>query len=192
LVRVSTADGREIAMENYFGSTFLTPTGLPIERGSTCGRGGGAPPARVSFGPFTAGRAETTARATVTLPAALPPGYYQPFLAFFFQNPPPAPAGAKVLPGYSLTGAAAPLIRIGEPASPRLVSMLFAETWSQGTRGIRAIEDRATYAFAPHIATQSDVLVLPRNRYRLEPYLPVMAISDRGNAMFEPRFPLKL
>jgi len=191
LVRLSTAEGREIAMENFFGSTTLTPTGLPIERGGNCGWALSSQAAQLNFGPFAAGRAETTARATVTLPPTLQTGYYQPFVTFFFQNPPPAAPGEKVLNGYSLLGVTAPLIRIGEPSPPRLVSMLFAETWSQGTRGVQAIEDRATYAFAPHIATQSDVLVIPRNRYRLEPYLPVMGISDRGSPMFEPRFPLK-
>jgi hypothetical protein len=43
----------------------------------------------------------------------------------------------------------------------------------------------------PHVATQTDVVVLPKSRYRLEPYLPVMSISDRGMPDPEPRFPLK-
>jgi hypothetical protein len=190
LVRVSTPDGREISMENSFGSTILTPTGLPIERGWTCGKLSLSDGFNVSFGPFTNGRAETTAHATLLLPSTLPDGYYQPFVGFYFPNLPPQSQDEQVIPVSSRL-INAPLVRVGAPTAPRVASMLFAETWTAGSRGIRAVEDRSTYAFAPHIATQSDVLVLARGRYRIEPYLPAMAISDRGATIAPPRFALK-
>jgi hypothetical protein len=189
LLRVSTADGREIAMENWFGSTILTPTGLPIERGATCGWAVNAG-VEVTFGPFADGRAESSRELTLRLPADLQPGYYQPFISFYSPELLPEPPGDPVLETIRQTGVQLPLIRVGDASGPRLVSMLFAEEWSEGTRGVRAVEDRTTYAFAPHVATQTDVLVLRRGEHRLEPYLPVMGVSDRGTS-FEPRIPLK-
>lgn len=190
--RVATSDGTQIAMATNFGSTFMTPTDLPIERQPACGT--------TVFkydGPFaltaTNGRAQATRSVSINIPSQLPPGLYQPYVTTRFDGIPTAPAPKGVIQVSPVpNNIPAPIIRIGNPASPRLSALLFADTWSNGVRGVRAAEDTKVYGFAAQIATQSDVLVLPRATYRVEPHLPVISVSDRGNPMPEPRFPLKL
>ncbi len=190
--RVATSDGTQMAMATAFGSTFMTPTELPIERAPVCGT------TAFKFDvPFaltaTSGRAQATRSVSINIPSQLPPGHYQPYLTTKFDGIPAAPAPKGVIPVSPVpNNIPAPIIRIGNPAAPRLSALLFADTWSNGVRGVRAAEDSKIYGFASQIATQSDVLVLPRAMYRVEPYLPVISVSQGGNPMPEPRVPLKL
>jgi hypothetical protein len=183
LARITTADGHELTKANTFASAILTPTALPIER-TGCGNT-----------TFASVRSLQPATLSFTIPASLGAGLYQPHLTFAFHGlPPQSPGGLGVDSAFrrhhpgSVT---LPLIRIGEPAAPRLFAALFADTWSQGTLGVRAIEDRTRYAIASHIAMQSDVVVLPRGRHRVEPHLPLVSLSDRGTIVSPPRIPFR-
>lgn len=197
LARVTSPEGRETAMENEFASTLMTPTGLPVERRMRCASVQIGRDVPLRFTAMSGGRGSMNIEWSGPLPDDLLPGYYHPFLRFFFQNPPAAPASPKLLGGNGGTpnywmGVNAPMIRVGDPAPPRLSALLFADVWNQGMRGVSAIEDHRRFAMVPHVATQSEAVSLPRYRYRVEPHLPLMGVATNGAPLLEPRFHLKL
>jgi DNA-binding beta-propeller fold protein YncE len=78
-------------------------------------------------------------------------------------------------------------VTIGKPAQPRLACVLLGSAGTGGSRGAVAREDRTAYNFAPRNVLRPDKLIIPRDdartkksiRYPLDPYFPLVSLSDR-------------
>ncbi|MCP4614761.1 MAG: hypothetical protein GY845_39270 [Planctomycetes bacterium] len=78
-------------------------------------------------------------------------------------------------------------VTVGNPAQPRLACVLLGSAGSGGSRGAIAREDRTAYNFAPRNVLRPDKLIIPRDdartnepiRYPLDPYLPLVSLTDR-------------
>ena len=78
-------------------------------------------------------------------------------------------------------------VTIGNPAQPRLACVLLGSAGSGGSRGAVAREDRTGYNFAPRNVLRPEKLIIPRDdartnkaiRYPLDPYLPLVSLTDR-------------
>jgi DNA-binding beta-propeller fold protein YncE len=78
-------------------------------------------------------------------------------------------------------------VTVGKPAQPRLACLLLGSAGSGGSRGIVAREDRTAYNYAPRNVLRPDKLIIPRDdvrtnkpiRYPLDPYLPLVSLTDR-------------
>jgi hypothetical protein len=191
--RYFDAQGRERRIDNDFVSGILTPTGLPI--GQIAPRPGAGV---ATVGAFARVGAHLEAPFTFTgrVPDDLPPGHYRielffnvdglPRLARSFDEP------ATVFTVSEMRPPSLPVVRIGNPAPPRLAWVLGLDDFSNGTRGTIAMEDRGSFAIANHIATNSDTFILPKGRYRLEPFAPMLSRSAGNGALAEvPHVPLK-
>ncbi|MFN2582105.1 MAG: hypothetical protein ABR498_05125, partial [Candidatus Dormibacteria bacterium] len=208
LVGVSRADGSGTLDHNVYCSTISTPTGLPIERGTSWPNSVGiSEPGFVLPLAAASGRLQTTFHISST-PLAVPDGYYRPQVLFITNglatSQPQGPGVATRVDGAArridnYTYGLLPVIRIGNPAPPRLNWTLFANTMSQGSRGVTAVEDRDRYAMATRIAVGSDRFVIPGAdkrsgqpiRYDLEPFALTVAVSNRGEAMNYPTIPFR-
>ena len=195
--RLSDTDGSSILPRSTFASTFLTPTGLPIERQPgwewNLGQHQQVPLVKTA-----STQAEAEVDLTLTLPLDLPAGYYRPFLHFIFPELPLEDSpGRSVLPIGDVQGAGRssphesrlPIIRVRNPAPPRLYWPLLLDTLSNGSRGVLAVEDADRFGVAQRILTSSETFVIPRLGsvsgqplpYRLEPFVPTVGL---GNAEF--------
>ena len=141
---------------------------------------------------------------TLSLPPDLPVGYYRPFLDFFFpdmpvENPPSRDQlGTRQQTGNLLV---LPIIKVGQPAPPRLEWALLLDTPSNGSRGVVAVEDAARFGIAQRILTSSDTFVIPRLdaasgrplTYRLELFALTMSlvIDAEGGLPNSPRIPFQ-
>ena len=194
LERLSDTDGSSILRRNTFASTFVTPTGLPIER-SPLHRDAGLEVSRqIPLVKTAATQVEAEVNLTLTLPPDFPAGYYRPFLEFYFPEMP-----AEHLPSRSVIRtvhfagrgsfdeAPLPIIRVGNPAPPRLYWPLLLDTLSNGSRGVIAVEDADHFGTAQRILTPSETFVIPRLSaaseqpltYRLEPFVPSVGLGNR-------------
>jgi uncharacterized protein (TIGR03437 family) len=202
LERLSGPDGAGAAARNHLSSAVLTPTGLPIERAPV----DHSKPfdARQTLTRFGADTARTTLNLSLNLPTDLAAGYYRPHLVFRFEGVPLEQssqpltgidrAGRNVRPSLYL-----PIIRVGQPAAPQLFWTLLTNTLSNGTRGVRAIEDRSRFSLSPRVLTQSEAFVIPRLDpatgspavYRLEPFSPTLAVGVNGTVPNPPLIPLQ-
>ena len=189
LERLTMADGSPVLAQATFASTFVTPTGFPIERTPNLHFGWFAPesPVLQRTGP---GRAEANVEVHYRPQINLGDGFYRPVLYLQWQGlPPDATSGQPMLFDIKAVDRASrktgktsvngPLVKIGNAAPPRTKWMLLADHLHEGTRGTTALEDRTTFAFAPRVATQSDTFIVARGRYRLEPYAPLISLGDR-------------
>jgi len=209
LERISLADGSPNFPRPMEASTTLTPTGFALESAQE-----GVDPRTERSGPtFTLERtspthAEAAVKRALTVAVNLPSGYYRPYLRFFFGDTYP-PFDSE--PAYSTTtiethhdrlnAVSLPVIRIADPAPPRLFATLFSDGVYSGTRGAVALEDAGCCNLASIIQVPAKTLVVPRIdersgalvRYRLEPHLITVSAGDRGIAPNPPmirfRFP---
>ncbi|HEY3128583.1 MAG TPA: hypothetical protein VGL91_03935 [Acidobacteriota bacterium] len=203
LERLSQLDGTGTWGDSQFASTLLTPTGLPIERWNLVREDGFAATTRQMLSRPAPDRAEASLQLALSLPADLPSGYYRPFIVVRFEDQngriggvPPDPTFRSLMVLVDKGQVASlPLIRVGNPEPPRLPWLLLADTTSNGSRGVRAIEDRMRFGFSSRIMTQSETFVIPRlNRsgqaisYRLEPFAPGVVAWDGGTPPV-PRIP---
>jgi len=85
LERLSHTDGSSILRSSSFASTFLTPTGLPIERQPRWWDEGVSQYQEGSLVKTAATQAEAEIDLTLTLPPDVPAGYIAPPLIFGFQ-----------------------------------------------------------------------------------------------------------
>ena len=207
MIGISRADGRGTLDHNTYASTIMTPTGLPIERGTSIASS------------FFTGNSVTVplqsagdrlqASFRVATEVNLPDGYYRPQVQLVDAGVATTQAegqaglatridsGARRRDNYPY--ALLPVIRIGDPSPPRLYWTLFANNLSQGVRGLTAVEDRARFAVANRIVTASERYVLPRVdartgapiRYDLEPFALTIAVADSGEAMNWPTIPFR-
>ena len=195
---------RSSLLHKLSASTFLTPTGLPIERESRWWDSGLIQASTVPLAKTTATQAEARVDLTLSLPPDFPVGYYRPFLDFFFpdipaENPPSrAQLGTRQQTGNILV---LPIIKVGQPAPPHLDWVLLLDTPSNGSRGVVAREDADRFGIAQRILTSSDTFVIPRLdaasgrplTYRLEPFAPTMSlvIDAEGGLPNSPRIPFQ-
>ena len=205
LERLSDTEGASILRRNIYASTFLTPTGLPIERFPLDWDAGLAVHRQVPLVKRATTRAEAEVALTLTLPADLPVGYYRPFLNFWFpEMPAESPPSRSFIRSVHSSGRSVPfdarlsIIRVGNPTPPRLYWPLLLDTLSNGSRGVLAMEDADHFGVAQRILTSSETFVIPRLSaasgqpltYRLEPFAPTVGLSDR-DIPSPPRIPFQ-
>jgi len=184
-------DGQQMAGENYFMSTLLTPSGFPIQRPgrSTEGLEG---PFEVANLRYAGGHAiEGDLSAAGRLPEDVLPGIYRPSYWLDFSGVPTDTTTwlAANVTQYTFNAheALLPPITIGAVDPPRLIWRLLADDFVQGTRGASAQEDQGTFELASQIVSQGapyytppvDVRSGQPITYRLEPFLPMISFTDR-------------
>ena len=208
--RLSEAGGAGSAAFNIFSSVFLTPTGLTLDRAPN----GFRKDAEITLVRSGSDLARATLNLSIPLRSDLAAGFYRPYLVFDFGDIPLEPLDQPRWAQVQVTarrpknqgqfgGIPAslylPVIRVGDPATPRLFWTLLLDTSSNGTRGVVAMEDRSRFGLSQRIVTPSDVFIIPRLDpitgqpavYRLDPFLPTMAAGDRGNPPNPPLVPLR-
>ena len=183
-------------------STFLTPTGLPIERQGQWWAAGFDQYQDLPLVKTASAQAEAEVDLTLTLPPDMPAGYYRPFLVFYF---PDIPTEESFQPAVKIPGdrgaLVLPTITVGNPASPRLDWMLLLDTLSNGSRGVVAVEDANRFGIAQRILTSSETFVISRLdaasgqslTYRLEPFVPTVSLvtTSFGGIPVPPRVPFR-
>ncbi len=208
LERLSDTDGSTILRSNTFASTFLTPTGLPIERGPLWHDAGLYHSRDLPLVKTAATQAAAEVDLTLALPPDLPAGYYRPFLSFWFPDmpteDPPSRSITQLIQQAArsfVSDARLPIIRVGSPASPRLSWSILLDTLSNGSRGVLAVEDADHFGIAQRILTTSETFVIPRLgaasgqplTYRLEPFVPTASLGNGsgGPSPAPPRIPFQ-
>jgi len=209
LEKLAGMDGNPAFAQSALSSTLLTPTGLPIERGAA--PVGPIQELVVSLTKTLADRAEGVVDLTLALPSDLTGGYYRPYVRLSFTGVTPEPLVPRVaVPIDSIgmmppnraggpIGMYLPMIRVGFPQAPHLPWQLLVDTPSNGTRGVAAREDVATSGIASRVLTQSEKYIVPRldpgtgnpRTYRLEPFVPIVSVGDRGSVPNPPRIPFR-
>jgi hypothetical protein len=207
LVRYFDGLGEPMPAGGEFATSYLTSSGLPLER-LTLGRN----PTATPFAGCPVHR-DTPLTLACTLDASvptngIPPGGYA--LHFAVNVDPVYPdeqGGEDRMPSDGLItgarqydagvfgtyGAMSPLALEGMPLAfltrgmsgqPRLATLLLADTPAQAARGLQADGDH--WGWSNHIAWQPFLHVTPRTdatgepiRYLLEPYLPQLMVTDR-------------
>ena len=196
-------DGASLLHETS-ASTFLTPTGLPLERTGQPRATGLGQSRNMPLVKATATQAEAEIALTLTLPPDLPAGYYRPFLQFDFPDiPREAPPSRDLLDSRQQDESVLilPILKVGNPAPPRLPWVLLLDTLSNGSRGVLAREDIDRFGIAQRILTQSETFVVPRLgaasgqplTYRLEPFVPTVSLTNAsdGDPPNAPRIPFR-
>ena len=193
LERLSDTDGWSILRHNTFASTFLTPTGLPIERFSLWGDEELSAYQEAPLIKMAATQAEVGVDLTLTLAPDFPAGYYRPFLVFHFpglpaEDPPSRSVIRRVQQAVRsfVHETRLPTIRVGSPGPPHLYWALLLDTFSNGSRGVLAVEDADRFGIAQRILTTSETFVIPRLgaasgqplTYRLEPFVPTVSLGN--------------
>ena len=209
MVGISRADGRGTLDHNTYCSVVMTPTGLPIERGTSIASSVRIPHPDLDVPLQPAGdRLRATFRVT-TDPLELPDGYYRPQVVMIATGVTTTSAAGQTGVATRIDSAARridnytygllPVVKVGNPAPPRLYWTLLANNLSQGARGVTAVEDRDRFALANRIVTSSERFVVPRAdsrtgvpiRYDLEPFALTIAVSDSGEAINWPTIPFR-
>jgi uncharacterized protein (TIGR03437 family) len=206
--RLTGPDGVATCAVNMLSSAILTPTGLPIENSFNIF----GPNSRATLDLMVEpGAAMGTIELTLPLPADFLAGYYLPYLSFAFEGiqfDPPSEGvtgvgshfGRPPSQGGGQNAMYLPVIRLGNPAPPRMFWSLLVDTLNNGTRGVRAVEDRNLYGIVPRVATNSDTFIVPRTnpatgapyRYRLEPFVVQQAVGTGDVPPNPPKIPLRL
>ena len=191
-------DGMHLSAMRLSATHVLTPTGLPIEtQTDLVGRRDDRGQLHVEPGPQGV---ETHVREADFGRWRVQGRIAKVSLNLRFKVPHNAPMGT-----YSLNGHIQPReaneffglehpgelflgrVTIGNPARPRLACVLLGSAGSGGSRGAIAREDRTAYNFAPRNVLRPEKLVIPRDdartntaiRYPLDPYLPLVSLTDR-------------
>ena len=194
LERISGPDGFGSLARNVLASTLLTPTGLPIERYPVRSQDPFSEFQIVRLNKVAPDRAQATVESIIHVPDDLPDGYYRPLAFFFFDGIPAqeTPDGRTLavdeLDLDNHEEMYLPLLRVGNPAAPRLYWTLLTDSLSNGSRGVTAVEDRERFALAPRILTQSQTFIIPGEdtasgqhfSYRLEPFVPTVSRGQQG------------
>ena len=203
LERLSDANGSSLLRESSFVSTFLTPTGLPIERQPRWWDDSLSQSRDLPLVKTASTRAEAEVALTLSLPPDLPAGYYRPFLTFYSPDmPEESPPDRSVTFSDVVSSpheAHLPIIKVGNPAPPRLSWPLLLDTLSNGSRGILAVEDLDRFGVAQRILTSSETFVIPRLgpasgqplTYRLEPFVPSVSLANGFGLPAPPLIPFR-
>ena len=191
---LSDPEGASLLQAKSLTSILLTPTGLPIEREPmwwVTDLGHHQDHALIKT---AASRAEAEIDLTLPLPSDLPAGYYNPTLEFNSPDmPSETPLSHQVFPHPFQEPRVVdlPIIKVGNPPSPRLDWVLLLDTRSNGSRGVVAMEDADRFGVAQRILTPSETFVVPRLSaasgqplsYRLEPFVPTLSLFNITSGM---------
>ena len=200
---LSDPEGVSLLQTKSLASILLTPTGLPIEREPIWWVTDLSRFQDHALVKAASTQAEAKIDLTLPLPPDLPAGYYSPILQFFFPDMPMEnPPGLQVFPHIFQEPRTVdlPVIKVGNPASPRLPWVLLLDTLSNGSRGILAEEDVDRFGVAQRILTPSETFVIPRLSaasgqpltYRLEPFVPTLSLFNTTSGMpNSPRIPFE-
>lgn len=176
---------------NNFMSVLMTPTGFPIERNGgivPTGAGGRLTGLRRLDSQTVEGRFSVA----IQLPANLPPGLYRPELSVEIPDITLRKPVVGTLEIFSLIkefgSGYLPPVQVGQIERSKLIWALLTDTFSQGTRGTVALEDRGRFGISSKIIHQGERFIIPMVEsgtsepitYRLEPFLPMIANADRG------------
>ena len=202
---LSDPEGANLLQAKSLASILLTPTGLPIERATMWWVTDLAHFQDHALVKAASTQAEAKIDLTLPLPPDLPAGYYSPILEFNSPDMPTEhPSSSQVFsrPSQEPRIVNLPIIKVGNPASPRLPWVLLLDTLSNGSRGVLAMEDADRFGVAQRILTPSETFVIPRLSaasgqplsYRLEPFVPTLSLSlltgDFGSPN-SPRIPFR-
>ena len=202
---LSDPEGKSLLQAKSPASILLTPTGLPIERELMPWVTDLTYYRELPLVKTASTQAEAEVDLTLPLPPDLPAGYYSPILGVFFPDMPlESRPSRQVFPTPSQDPFIVnlPIVKIGNPAPPRLNWMLLLDTLSNGSRGVLAEEDTDRFGVAQRILTPSETFVIPRLSaasgqplsYRLEPFVPSMSSSistDTFGSPNSPRIPFR-
>lgn len=125
LVPLSRADGRAVLTQSTYASTFMTATGLPVERNQWL-FGSFQRSLDAALGPSSANELTADLEWSLPLPAELPPGYYTVAMIGRFTDVPPADVTGQVIDFRDRPKRAepatflSPIVRVGNPAAPRI------------------------------------------------------------------------
>ena len=191
---LSDPEGASLLQAKSLTSILLTPTGLPIEREPMWWVTDLADYQDHALIKTAASQAEAEIDLTLPLPSDLPAGYYNPTLEFNAPDmPSETPLSHQVFP-YPFQEPRVvdlPIIKVGNPAPPRLDWVLLLDTLSNGSRGVIAEEDADRFGIAQRILTSSETFVIPRLSaasgrplsYRLEPFVPTLSHANLTSDM---------
>lgn len=207
LTPAAYGSGSQATTRPFMASHLLTTTGLPIERAERLI----SPGLGVNLGDLTLQRVSDgeyadTLAATMSIPDDLPAGFYHPTLNLLLPGD-----GCLVGPGPGVPVALVdhlnrrgsdlflPPLRMRAPKTPRLFWTLLTDHLSAGSPGAVALEDEIHFGLAPRVVTHSTTFVVPRSHpgsgealsYRLEPFLPLVSLGDRGDPADSPRIPFR-
>ena len=182
---------RDSGTINQFYSTFLTPTGFPVERYASWYNRWAAYFEMTNRRMVDEHTIEADFEITLYLADDLPAGWYRPTLELNFDD---IPGGTDERVAGVFTSnrprnlVFGPMLKVGDPATPRLPWMLLADTFSNATRGTTAAEDAGSFQLANRRIFQADTFFVPRAdprsdqpyTYRLEPYVPFVSVSDHS------------
>ncbi len=195
VTRLFDGQGRQCGPSRLLATHVVTPTGLPIETHNEMvgepgapgfepsGPGMPAPHRMTEHGPWerrgrlVAGRV----RLLLDMPPRMPEGTYA--VHGFFGPAPGEPPADEGPAGRLDLGR----LTVGRPPPPRLTAMLLGSAGTGGCRGAVAREDRGRFGINPHTVFQPRALIVPRDdphtgkphRYPLDPYLPLVSLTDR-------------
>ncbi len=198
LVRLFAEDGGELTPLRLLASSFLTPTGIPIEAPEdTPSVHCGACRIERSMIRRVGDSLRCPLHAGAELPADLPPGYYMLgcrvfFDARAFESAGPAPNFLQE--SQVFLPARLAILKVGNPHPPRLAVMLLSDLVSNGSRGVLPPATDRHWAVAPAAVFQSPLNMFPRE-YRdgqpvtfcFEPGLPLVSLANRPFPMTIPR-----
>jgi hypothetical protein len=137
-----------------------------------------------------ADRAEVAFHFVLNVPSDVPAGFYVPILSALVDGIPEDP-GPLIVPIETISRrpqylSYLPVVKIGNPAPPRIPAMLLAGTLNNGSRGGIAMEDRGRFAIATRLR-MNETLIIPRQdatgapiKYNLEPFLPTISMALWG------------
>lgn len=185
LQRLFDENGAAHKANQQFLSSWMTPTGLPVER---VGYNGIGQTRITSLRHADPNRIEAEWSFEGNVPPNARPGLYVPRIQANFSGIPIAARHFGIFAAVESgpdRGSSLPPVRIGTPSSPRLYWMLGLDDLVNGLRGGVAVEDRGKFQIASHVTISSDALILPPRdertgaliRYRLEPFVPMIATS---------------
>jgi hypothetical protein len=176
--------------DHIFMSTLLAPTGLPIERDSADESLILAWADVDDLQTVATGVVEGTLALSVTLPITMSAGVYAPRVACHTPGLPADPAPLTRVWGLDRAANEAylPILRIGQPQTPHLITTLLSNTYTGGARGARAREDSDRFELSTMVVYQPQRFIAPRVdpisgkpiAYRLEPFLPMLSFTDRA------------
>jgi hypothetical protein len=201
---LSDASGDTRSRNAIFSSTFLTATGLPIEREAIFGDPGAFK--EVTFSKTATDTLQTAVDLSTTIANDLPRGRYRAVLSLCCEDrianlttDRPKIMIDKLNVQRRSTVALA-ILEVDNPPVPLLHWTLLVDDLVGGARGVIALEDRGRYAVGSRIITESDTAIIPRLdartgeaiSYRLEPFALTVSVGDRGIPPSVPNIPFRL
>ncbi|MBT6412354.1 MAG: carboxypeptidase regulatory-like domain-containing protein, partial [Betaproteobacteria bacterium] len=197
---IFSADGEQTAAAPENSSSDMTVTGLPIDRSEPIWAEGMAigSIALSNYRFIEDGKGVADWELSYSVPNLAPDGIYQLILSGqgWSMNPIIAGLDSENLyyenvfgePSFHLStihGAAR--ITIGEVERPRLYSALLMNSFSNGSRGVVAAEDKEKFGISGRLVTNADSLIISPSgisdtnaiTYNIEPFIPLTAYSNK-------------